>query len=61
MFMSKSNRIPVTLHITKVKKHKPVIDLEELRDATQEESECVNQYIESISEETDVNFNDCYE
>lgn len=48
----------VTLHITKIKKHKPIIDLEEMRDATQEESEGVNQYIENISKETDVNFND---
>ena len=48
----------VTLHITKVKKHKPIIDLEEIRDVTQEESEGVNQYIKNISEETDVNFND---
>ena len=47
----------VTLHITRVKKHKPIIDLEEIRDATQEESEGVNQYIENISKETDVNFN----
>ena len=48
----------VTLHITRVKKHKPIIDLEEMREATQEESEGVNQYIESISKETGVNFND---
>ncbi len=48
----------VTLHITRIKKHKPIIDLEEMRDATQEESEGVDQYIESISKETDVNFND---
>ena len=61
MFMSKSNRIPVTLHITNVRKHKSIIDLEEMRDATPEESEGVNQYIKSISEETDVNFNDYYE
>lgn len=59
--MNKSSRIPVNLHITKVKKHKPIIDLEEMRDATPEESEGVNQYIHSISEETDVNFNDYYE
>ena len=59
--MNKSNRIPVTLHITNVRKHKSIIDLEEMRDATQEESDGVNQYIKNISEETDVNFNDYYE
>ena len=48
----------VTLPITRVRKHKQIIDLEEMRDATQEESEGANQYIESISKETGVNFND---
>lgn len=50
----------VTLHITKVEKHQPNFNdlFEDMREATSEEKESVNEYMKSISKPTGMNFYD---
>ena len=56
----------VTLNITSIKRHQSFFDLEDIveelnfRSPTKEERESVNNFIDSISEDTGINFYDKY-